>query len=87
MSIYTKENGTKGLFRGYLATVVGVVPYAGTSFFINETLKQKYRGKYTAQRLLIKYCSRMTSIRKLNKHSLSQNLVGMISRLCLAVKL
>lgn len=51
MSIYTKENGTKALFRGYLASVVGVVPYAGTSFFINETLKHKYCGKYTAQRL------------------------------------
>ncbi|XP_070490466.1 mitochondrial coenzyme A transporter SLC25A42 [Chironomus tepperi] len=42
MSIYTKENGMKSLFRGYLASVVGVVPYAGTSFFINETLKHKY---------------------------------------------
>ena len=62
MSIYTKENGAKALFRGYLASVVGVVPYAGTSFFINETLKHKYVGKYTAQRLLIL----VTSIRKLN---------------------
>lgn len=48
MSIYTKEKGTKGtkaLFRGYVATIVGVVPYAGTSFFTNETLKLKYCGK------------------------------------------
>lgn len=30
MSIYTKENGgARALFRGYLATVIGVVPYAG----------------------------------------------------------
>ncbi|KAL7018082.1 hypothetical protein ACKWTF_010628 [Chironomus riparius] len=42
MSIYTKEKGAISLFRGYLASVVGVVPYAGTSFFINETLKHKY---------------------------------------------
>lgn len=42
MSIYTKENGARALFRGYLATVVGVIPYAGTSFFTNETLKHKY---------------------------------------------
>lgn len=42
MSIYTKEYGAKALFRGYLATVIGVVPYAGTSFFTNETLKSKY---------------------------------------------
>jgi solute carrier family 25, member 42 len=44
MSIYTKENGARSLFRGYLASVLGVIPYAGTSFFTNETLKHKYCG-------------------------------------------
>lgn len=42
VSIYTKENGTRALYRGYVATVLGVIPYAGTSFFTYETLKQKY---------------------------------------------
>lgn len=44
VSIYTKEKTTRALFRGYIASIVGVVPYAGTSFFTNETLKQKYCG-------------------------------------------
>ena len=62
MSIYTKEKGAISLFRGYLASVVGVVPYAGTSFFINETLKHKYCGKYAAQRILIIGYSHLSSI-------------------------
>ncbi|KAG5672650.1 hypothetical protein PVAND_002763 [Polypedilum vanderplanki] len=41
MQIYSKD-GPRFLFRGYLATVIGVIPYAGTSFFTNETLKHKY---------------------------------------------
>lgn len=41
MQIYTKD-GPRHLFRGYLASVIGVIPYAGTSFFTNETLKHKY---------------------------------------------
>lgn len=47
LQIYAKENGAKALFRGYMASIIGVVPYAGTSFFINETLKQKYSGTLT----------------------------------------
>lgn len=42
VSIYTKENGTRALYRGFVPTVLGVIPYAGTSFFMYETLKQKY---------------------------------------------
>lgn len=44
-SIYTKENGLRSLYRGYVPTVLGVIPYAGTSFFTYETLKQKYFEK------------------------------------------
>ncbi|CAO1411113.1 unnamed protein product [Diamesa serratosioi] len=40
--IFTKEGGTKALFRGYVATVLGVIPYAGCSFYTYETLKLKY---------------------------------------------
>lgn len=46
VSIYTKEKSARALFRGYLATVIGVVPYAGSSFFTNETLKSKYSRKF-----------------------------------------
>lgn len=45
-SIYTKENGLISLYRGYVPTVLGVIPYAGTSFFTYETLKHKYFGKF-----------------------------------------
>lgn len=31
-----------------MPTVIGVIPYAGTSFLIFETLKQKYEGKIFA---------------------------------------
>lgn len=44
-SIYTKENGLRSFYRGYIATVLGVIPYAGMSFFTYETLKEKYYGK------------------------------------------
>lgn len=32
--------------RGYPATVLGVIPYAGVSFFTYDTLKHKYLGKW-----------------------------------------
>ncbi|XP_037732218.1 mitochondrial coenzyme A transporter SLC25A42 isoform X1 [Drosophila subpulchrella] len=43
--VFTKiwvEEGPRTLFRGYWATVLGVIPYAGTSFFTYETLKREY---------------------------------------------
>ncbi|XP_068156009.1 mitochondrial coenzyme A transporter SLC25A42 [Drosophila tropicalis] len=36
------EEGPRTLYRGYWATVLGVIPYAGTSFFTYETLKREY---------------------------------------------
>uniref|UniRef100_A0A1A9UJX5 Uncharacterized protein n=1 Tax=Glossina austeni TaxID=7395 RepID=A0A1A9UJX5_GLOAU len=38
------EEGPHTLYRGYWATVLGVIPYAGTSFFTYETLKREYTG-------------------------------------------
>lgn len=35
-----KSGGIRGLYRGYVATIVGVIPYAGTGFFTYETLKR-----------------------------------------------
>jgi hypothetical protein len=40
------EEGPRTLYRGYLPTVLGVVPYAGFSFFTYDTLKRKYMGMY-----------------------------------------
>jgi len=34
-----QEEGFATLYRGYYATMVGVIPYAGTSFFVYESLK------------------------------------------------
>ncbi|XP_031617896.1 mitochondrial coenzyme A transporter SLC25A42 [Contarinia nasturtii] len=36
------DEGPRTLFRGYGATILGVIPYAGTSFFTFETLKRKH---------------------------------------------
>ena len=37
-----KEGGVSRLYRGYMATMVGVVPYAGFSFYSYETLKKRH---------------------------------------------
>ena len=39
-----REEGLLTLYRGYISTMLGVIPYAGTSFFTYETLKKKYLG-------------------------------------------
>lgn len=36
------EEGPRTLFRGYWPTLLGVIPYAGTSFFTYDTLKREY---------------------------------------------
>jgi len=43
MKMYRCE-GIRSLYRGFTPTVVGVIPYAGTSFFTYETLKKLYTG-------------------------------------------
>lgn len=40
------DEGPRTLLRGYWATILGVIPYAGTSFFTFETLKRKHYRKY-----------------------------------------
>ncbi|CAH1109048.1 unnamed protein product [Psylliodes chrysocephalus] len=42
MKIYHLE-GITVLYRGYVPTILGVIPYAGVSFFIYDTLKRLYR--------------------------------------------
>nr|CAD7446767.1 unnamed protein product [Timema bartmani] len=36
------EEGPRAFYRGYLPTVLGVIPYAGVSFFTYDTLKKRY---------------------------------------------
>ena len=43
--IYRTE-GLKTLYRGISPTVLGVIPYAGTSFFTYETLKKRLSGTF-----------------------------------------
>lgn len=37
--------GPRTLYRGYWATILGVIPYAGMSFFTYDTLKNEYYSK------------------------------------------
>lgn len=41
------DEGPRTLFKGYWATILGVIPYAGTSFYTFETLKRKHYGTDT----------------------------------------
>lgn len=43
-----KEGGVTALWRGITPTLLGVIPYAGTSFFTYETLKQHYQTTYSS---------------------------------------
>jgi len=45
--------GVRSLYRGFTPTVVGVIPYAGTSFFTYETLKKIYAGLFISQHFFI----------------------------------
>lgn len=41
-----RKEGFLKLYKGYVPTLLGVVPYAGTSFFTYETLKRLHNGIY-----------------------------------------
>jgi hypothetical protein len=38
------EEGPRAFYRGYLPTILGVIPYAGTSFYTYGTLKNFIKG-------------------------------------------
>lgn len=44
----SREEGLKTLYRGFTPTILGVIPYAGLSFFTYETLKKLHAGKTSA---------------------------------------
>lgn len=37
--VFSKEGGLRGLYRGFLPTLCGMIPYAGFSFYCFEMLK------------------------------------------------
>ena len=47
--------GVRSLYRGFTPTIVGVIPYAGTSFFTYETLKKIYTGSVISDVLYLIY--------------------------------
>ncbi|XP_004079244.1 mitochondrial coenzyme A transporter SLC25A42 [Oryzias latipes] len=59
----SQEEGIKTLFRGFTPTILGVVPYAGLSFFTYETLKKLHAERtgrahpYSYERLTFGACA------------------------------
>ncbi|CAG5896798.1 unnamed protein product [Menidia menidia] len=59
----SREEGLKTLYRGFTPTILGVVPYAGLSFFTYETLKKMHAEKsgrpqpYTYERMAFGACA------------------------------
>lgn len=45
-----REDGFRALYRGVMPTLLGVVPYAGIAFSINEQAKHEASGKYLKSR-------------------------------------
>jgi len=45
ITIYQHE-GFLTFYNGFIPTVLGIIPYAGTSFFVYETLKRNYHEKH-----------------------------------------
>lgn len=48
-----QNESISAFYRGYLPTLLGVIPYAGLSFFTFQTLKNNYGGKHTSLHLFI----------------------------------
>ncbi|KAJ8357732.1 hypothetical protein SKAU_G00205260 [Synaphobranchus kaupii] len=59
----SQEEGLKTLYRGFTPTILGVIPYAGLSFFTYETLKKLHAEKsgrsqpYSYERLAFGACA------------------------------
>ncbi|XP_053228519.1 mitochondrial coenzyme A transporter SLC25A42 isoform X1 [Podarcis raffonei] len=59
----SREEGLKTLYRGFAPTILGVIPYAGLSFFTYETLKKFHAERsgrtqpYPVERLVFGACA------------------------------
>lgn len=54
MSVY-KQEGIRTFYNGFIPTIIGIVPYAGTSFYVNGTLKKEYFKIYPGEPLTTPY--------------------------------
>lgn len=43
----------RGFYQGFFPTILGIIPYAGVSFFTFETLKQHLRTEYDVEKLSV----------------------------------
>ncbi|XP_055310622.1 solute carrier family 25 member 16-like isoform X1 [Sitodiplosis mosellana] len=53
LSVMKNEGGIRGLYRGFVPTLTGMVPYAGFSFYCFESVKffcMKYAPQYTCNK-------------------------------------
>ena len=62
----SREEGLKTLYRGFTPTILGVIPYAGLSFFTYETLKKLHAGKGNLVCFQMKWCRLLANLRCLN---------------------
>lgn len=46
-----QEEGILAFYHGFIPTLFGIMPYAGTSFFVYETLKQRFHRNYPDKEL------------------------------------
>jgi hypothetical protein len=46
MSVYTVQEGPLAFYKGWLPSVIGVVPYVGLNFGVYETLKHMLLAHY-----------------------------------------
>lgn len=54
VSIY-KQEGVVSFWNGFTPTLLGIIPYAGTSFFVYESSKKYYYDLYPEHELTIQY--------------------------------
>lgn len=53
----SQEEGVKTLYRGFTPTILGVIPYAGITFFTYETLKKLHTGTHLQRDLRLLWSS------------------------------
>lgn len=62
----SQEEGVKTLYRGFMPTILGVIPYAGITFFTYETLKKLHTGRHQTERRLGSCQVRLRPLTSLN---------------------
>ena len=47
LTTIVREEGARGLYRGYVPTVLGMIPYAGVAFYSYEVLKSQMMNRFS----------------------------------------